>query len=198
MAEKIMKSICYTAYRSSIDLAKEKGSFPYLEKEKYINGNFIKNLPNNIKDGICKNGIRNSHLVTIAPTGTTSILANNISSGIEPVFDFSYRREIIGADGHKNIYSLNDYSYSLWRSMNNEKKPLPEQFINAKNLSPLGHLKMQSVLQKYIDNGISKTINVPENYSFGNFKSLYMKAYEYKLKGCTTYRNNPITGSVLS
>ncbi len=197
IAAKIMKTICHTAYRTSIKLAKDKGAFTYFEKEKYLKGHFIQTLPEKIRADINNHGIRNSHLTTIAPTGTTSILANNISSGIEPVFDFSYTRQVLEMDGSYTKYSLKDHAYTLWERINDKNMPLPPQFIDAKILSPTEHLKMQAALQPYVDNAISKTINVPEDYSFDEFRSLYMMAFENKLKGCTTYRPNPITGAVL-
>ena len=197
IAAKIMKTICHTAYRTSIKLAEEKGAFTYFEKEKYLEGHFIQTLPEKIRADIKNHGIRNSHLTTIAPTGTTSILANNISSGVEPVFDFSYTRQVLETDGSYTKHSLKDYAYTLWESINDNNKPLPTQFIDAKILSPTEHLKMQAALQPYIDNAISKTINVPEDYPFEEFRSLYMMAFESRLKGCTTYRPNPITGAVL-
>ena len=198
VAANIMKTINHSAYCTSISLAKEKGTFPYFEKEKFLKGQFIKTLPNEIRTEIDRYGIRNSHLTTIAPTGTTSILANNVSSGIEPVFDFAYTRQIRQADGTYTNYCLEDYAYTLWGKINDKNAPLPQQFVNASNLSPSEHLQMQAALQPYIDNAISKTIHVPENYSFEDFRSLYMIAFENNLKGCTTFRPNPITGAVLN
>ncbi len=197
-AAKIMKTICYAAYETSIELAKEKGVFPNFKNKDYLKGRFINCLPDEIINKIKKHGIRNSHLTTIAPTGTISILANNISSGIEPVFDFSYSRQILGSDGNYKKYSLKDYAYASWKSRQGKKEKLPNYFIDAKSIAPVEHLKMQAALQPYIDNAISKTINIPEDYPYEEFKSLYLVAFENKLKGCTTYRPNPITGSVLS
>ena len=196
-AANIMKTICYAAYRTSIKLAKEKSPFPLFKQEEFLAGKFIHSLPREIKAKIKAHGIRNSHLTTIAPTGTISLLANNISSGIEPVFDFSFTRKVLEADGSYKKYHLKDYAYSIWSSMHGGKKPLPEQFTDAKKLSPIEHLKMQAALQPYVDNAISKTINIPEDYSYENFRSLYMMAFDMNLKGCTTYRSNPITGAVL-
>ena len=197
-AAKIMSSICKTAYQTSVSLAKEKGAFPTLVKKKYLSGKFIKALPEKIKADINKYGIRNSHLTTIAPTGTTSILANNISSGIEPVFDFTYIRKVLELDGAHKQYKLQDYAYSLWKTLNKNNTSLPNQFINAKSLSPVEHLKMQAALQPHVDNAISKTINIPENYPYKEFKNIYLLAYENNLKGCTTFRPNPISGSLLT
>lgn len=193
----IIKTICYTAYYTSINLAKEKGIFPSFKQEEFLAGHFISTLPNDIKSKIKKYGIHNSHLITIAPTGTTSILANNISSGIEPVFDYSYSRKVLELDGTQKEYHLKDYAYALWKSINNKDTPLPLQFTTAKKLSPIEHLKMQAAIQPYVDNAISKTINIPEDFPYEEFQKLYLLAYENNLKGCTTYRPNAITGSVL-
>jgi ribonucleoside-diphosphate reductase alpha chain len=193
----IMKTICYTAYYTSINLAEEKSIFPSFKQDEYLAGSFIRTLPKDIKSKIKQHGIRNSHLTTIAPTGTTSILANNISSGIEPVFDYSYSRQVLELDGTYKKYHLKDYAYALWETIDNIDAPLPHQFVTAKRLSPIEHLKMQSALQPYVDNAISKTINVPEDIPYEEFQVLYMMAFKNNLKGCTTYRPNSITGSVL-
>jgi len=193
----IMKTICYTAYYTSINLAEEKSIFPSFKQDEYLAGGFIRTLPKDIKSKIKQHGIRNSHLTTIAPTGTTSILANNISSGIEPVFDYSYSRQVLELDGTYKKYHLKDYAYALWETINNKDAPLPHQFVTAKRLSPIEHIKMQAALQPYVDNAISKTINIPEDFPYEKFQSLYMLAYKNNLKGCTTYRPNSITGSVL-
>ncbi len=196
-ATDIMRTICHSAYRSSIALAREKGVFPFFDREKHIEGEFIQTLPEDIKAGIAEHGIRNSHLTTIAPTGTISMLANNISSGVEPVYDFSYSRRVLEAEGTYATYHLTDYAYRLWQSEKGERASLPAQFIDARSLSPTAHLNMQAALQPYVDNAISKTINVPENYSFEDFRSLYETAFDKGLKGCTTFRPNPVTGAVL-
>ena len=197
IATDIMKTTCHAAYHTSIKLAQEKGIFPYFDKEKFLAGHFIRRLPKEIKSEINKHGIRNSHLTTIAPTGTTSILANNVSSGIEPVFDFTYSRRILETHGNYKNFDLEDYAFTLWKKMHDKKQPLPNQFINAKEIAPSMHLKMQAALQTYVDNAISKTINIPKDYAYEDFQELYTVAFENNLKGCTTYRPNPITGAVL-
>ncbi|RMD60124.1 MAG: adenosylcobalamin-dependent ribonucleoside-diphosphate reductase [Nitrospirae bacterium] len=197
ISSEIMKEICYTAYRSSIEIAKEKGAFPFLDKRRYLEGPFISSLPIDIKRGISTYGIRNSHLIAIAPTGTTSMLANNISSGIEPVFDFSYKRRILDEHGNQITLELSDYAWSMWKKRYGDKKTLPESFVKAHDLPPIAHIEMQAALQPYVDNSISKTINIPEDYPFDDFKNVYEIAYEKGLKGCTTFRPNPITGEVL-
>lgn len=194
----IMKTICHTAYQTSIILAKEKGEFPYINKQKYLEGKFIQSLPENITNLIKKYGIRNSHLTAIAPTGTISLLANNISSGIEPIYDLSFIRRILKADSTNKEYTISDYAYTQWKIIHNNASSLPDYFVTANQLSPEKHLKMQATVQPFIDNAISKTINVPEKFPYHDFQSLYMTAYNSNLKGCTTYRHNSITGAVLN
>lgn len=198
VARKIMETLCHTAYRASIDIAREKGSFPFLDADAYLKGEFVRHLPADIRHGIHETGIRNSHLVAIAPAGTISLLANNVSSGLEPVFDFSYRRRILGDDGKAGTYDLVDDAYRRWRERHGESETLPSCFVDARNLDPETHLEMQAALQPFVDNAISKTINVPEDFDFERFKSLYELAYKKGLKGCTTFRANPVTGEVLS
>jgi len=195
-AASVMEAICHSAYRTSIELAREKGSFPFFERDKYLQGEFIRALPEDIRDGIAEHGIRNSHLTAIAPTGTISMLANNVSSGLEPVFDYSYTRRVLEADGDYATYRLTDAAVQLWQELNGDA-PLPAQFVEARHLEPEVHLGMQAALQPYVDNAISKTINVPEDYVFDAFKDIYAQAFDKGLKGCTTFRPNPVTGAVL-
>ncbi|MEW8177019.1 MAG: adenosylcobalamin-dependent ribonucleoside-diphosphate reductase [Candidatus Thiodiazotropha endolucinida] len=193
---KVMAQICHTAYRSSIELAKEKGAFPYFNRADYLRGPFIRALPDELQQGIEKHGIRNSHLIAVAPTGTISLLANTISSGLEPVLDFNYRRRILQSDGKYQTYTLIDYAWRLWQAVCSGK-PRPDYFVDCNTLVPDDHLLMQAALQPYVDNAISKTVNVPADYPFEQFKSLYKRAYALGLKGCTTFRSNPVTGEIL-
>ena len=197
-AEHIMQSLCHSAYRASIELAEEKGVFPFLEPEAYLDGQFIRSLPRDIRDAICQHGIRNSHLTAIAPTGTISLLANNVSSGIEPVFDFRHTRQILDRDGNYQAFDLEDFAYRTWCESGRNPQQLPDEFVDARSLAPLAHLQMQARLQQYVDSAISKTINVPEDYAFADFQDLYRQAYDQGLKGCTTFRPNPISGQILS
>lgn len=196
LAADVMRRICHRAYRTSVELAGEKGAFPYLNKDKYLAGEFVQTLPDDIRHGIGAHGIRNSHLTAIAPTGTISLLANNISSGLEPVYDFCHTRKVLELDGSYTEHELMDYAFRRWRERGSKEK-LPREFVSARDLPPEIHLAMQAALQPYVDNSISKTINVPVDFAFENFKNIYELAYDRKLKGCTTFRPNPVTGHVL-
>jgi len=198
VAADVMRQICHAAYRVSIDLAREKASFPYFERDKYLQGAFIRSLPDDIKNGISTHGIRNSHLIAIAPTGTISLLAGNVSSGLEPIFAASYVRKVLAEDGTPKEFALTDYALALWRATTGAPTPAPDGFATTTDLSVSAHLAMQAALQPFVDNSISKTINVPENCSFDEFKRIYDLAYDMGLKGCTTFRPNPVTGTVLS
>ncbi len=194
-AADIMRTVCHSAYRASIELARERGSFPAFEQEQYLQGEFVQQLPADIRDGIARHGIRNSHLTAIAPTGTISLLANNISSGIEPVYDWSYQRNVREADGSLAHYALTDFALARWRERS--EAPMTEAFVRAWEVAPEAHLDMQAALQPFVDSAISKTINVPPDFDFEQFKSLYEAAFDRGLKGCTTFRENPVTGAVL-
>ncbi|MDH3671804.1 MAG: adenosylcobalamin-dependent ribonucleoside-diphosphate reductase [Gammaproteobacteria bacterium] len=198
LASDIMQTICYTAYRTSVSLADEKGPFSWFHRDNYLKGEFVRTLPSDIRDGIANYGIRNSHLTAIAPAGTISLLANNISSGVEPIYSLSHSRRILERDNTHRTYDLCDYAYDLWQQKQGAQAKLPRQFVDANRLSAIAHLDMQAVLQPYVDNAISKTINVPEDYAFAEFRDLYRLAYEKGLKGCATFRPNPITGAVLA
>ncbi len=197
VAGEVMRRLCESAYQASIELAREKGAFTRLDKAKYLQGKFISHLPQAIRDGIARHGIRNSHLTAIAPTGTISLLANNVSSGLEPVYRFEYRRRVREADGSLSEHAVSDYAYRLYRKLNGADAPLTAAFVTAGEVSPFMHLDMQAALQPWVDNAISKTVNVPQDYSFDQFGSLYEYAYSKELKGCTTFRPNPVTGQVL-
>jgi ribonucleoside-diphosphate reductase alpha chain len=142
-------------------------------------------------------GLRNSHLTAIAPTGTISLLANNVSSGLEPVYDFALTRRVLERDGTYASHELVDYAMARWRHSQGTTQP-PETFVSAHQLAPAAHLAMQAALQPHVDNSISKTINVPRDYAFEDFKDIYRQAYDLGLKGCTTFRPNPVTGEVLT
>ncbi|MBN9499050.1 MAG: adenosylcobalamin-dependent ribonucleoside-diphosphate reductase [Alphaproteobacteria bacterium] len=196
--ERWMGAIRRLAYGASIDLAREKGAFPLFDREKYLQGEQVKILEPEIRDGIAKYGIRNALLTSIAPTGTISLMADNVSSGLEPVFSFSYMRTVLLPDGTRRQEEVSDHAYRLYKRMFGENAQLPDYFVDAQRLTPAEHVVMQAAVQKYIDASISKTINCPEDISFEAFKDVYTQAYALGCKGCTTYRPNDITGAVLS
>ncbi|MEW5708430.1 MAG: adenosylcobalamin-dependent ribonucleoside-diphosphate reductase [Pseudomonadota bacterium] len=197
LAAEVMRLICHSAYRSSIELAKEKGPFPFFERGQYLNGEFIRSLPADIRDGIARHGIRNSHLIAIAPTGTISLLAGNVSSGLEPAFAAEFRRSMLHEDGTTSAFELVDYAVALWRRLTGDRQGLPPAFVRASEVPPDGHVAMQAALQPFVDNSISKTITVPEDFPFDAFQNIYDLAYDRGLKGCTTYRPNPVRGMVV-
>ncbi|WP_294222119.1 adenosylcobalamin-dependent ribonucleoside-diphosphate reductase [uncultured Shimia sp.] len=192
-----MKAIARASYLASVDLAKEKGAFPLFDKEKYINGGLVQDMDQDVKDAIAKHGIRNALLTSIAPTGTISLYAGNVSSGIEPVFAYAYTRKVLQKDGSRTEEEVVDYAVQMWRDKFGDKE-LPSYFVNAQTLAPAAHVRMQAAAQKWIDSSISKTINCPEDIDFESFKDVYMQAWDTGCKGCTTYRPNDVTGSVLT
>ena len=196
LAARVMKLISETTWHVSIELAKERGSFLFFEKEKYLQGSFVKTLPIEIREDIAKFGIRNSHHNTIAPTGTISLLANNVSNGIEPIFSASYDRTVRNPEGELMKFSVMDYALRIWK--NNHTENLPPAWVDSQSLAPEQHLQIQAAVQPYIDNAISKTINIPENFPFERLMEVYSQAYALGLKGCTVFRPNQVTGSVLT
>ncbi|MBT4568702.1 MAG: ribonucleoside-diphosphate reductase, adenosylcobalamin-dependent, partial [Marinovum sp.] len=184
-------------YLASVDLAKEKGAFPLFDAEPYLESGTMQLMDEDVRDAIRRDGIRNALLTSIAPTGTISLYAGNVSSGIEPVFAYSYRRKVLQKDGSRTEEEVVDYAVQMWRDKFGDTE-LPDYFVNAQTLAPADHVKMQAAAQNWIDSSISKTINCPEDISFQEFKDVYLQAYELGCKGCTTYRPNAVTGSVLS
>ena len=185
------------AYLASTRLAAEKGAFSLFDSKAYLAGENIASLDGDIREAIAADGIRNALLTSIAPTGTISLFADNISSGLEPVFAFSYTRNVLMPDGSRRSEEVADYAVRLWRRLRSADAPLPDYFVDAQMLRPADHIRMQAEVQKYIDSSISKTINVPEDIPFEAFKDVYLEAYELGCKGCTTYRPNDVTGAVL-
>src|SRR5262245_10096294 len=184
------------SYLASADIAAEKGSFPLYNRERYLAGETVRGLPDDVRTAISRYGIRNALLNSIAPTGTISLLADNVSSGIEPVFAFSFVRHVLQPDGSKREENVEDHALSLWRRLKGNA-PLPDAFVDAQTLTPADHLAMQAAAQEFVDSSISKTINLPRDISFEAFKDVYEKAYVLGCKGCTTYRPNEVTGAVL-
>jgi ribonucleoside-diphosphate reductase alpha chain len=197
LASEIMRCIAETTWKVSIELAKERGAFPLFQKEKYMDGEFVKRLPSLIQMDIEKHGIRHSHHNTIAPTGTISLLANNVSHGIEPIFSAKYQRSVRTVDDKLQCFTIKDFAMHQWEQSKHHSS-FPPSWVDSQMLTPMDHLQMQAAVQPYIDNAISKTINIPENYPFEKLQEVYTKAFEFGLKGCTIYRPNAITGSVLS
>ena len=186
------------AYLASVALAEEKGPFPLFDAEKYLAGPTVRSLPAEVQAAIGRSGIRNALVTSIAPTGTISLLAGNVSSGIEPVFAWSYSRSVLLPDGSKRQEEVADPAFRLFRKLFGPEAPLPAYFVDAQSLTPDEHLVMQAEAQRHIDSSISKTINCPEAMAFEDFADVYQRAYDLGCKGCTTYRPNPVTGAVLS
>ncbi len=186
------------AYLASVDLAREKGPFPLFEHDPYLTGQTVSGLDDDVCDHISAHGIRNALLTAIAPTGTISLLASNVSSGIEPVFAFSFRRKVLLPDGTKREQEVSDYAVRLYRHLHGADAALPDYFVDTAALTPAEHVAMQAAAQDHVDAAISKTINVPEDIAFEDFQDVYRRAWDSGCKGCTTYRPNDVTGSVLS
>ncbi|MGL4235029.1 adenosylcobalamin-dependent ribonucleoside-diphosphate reductase [Tabrizicola sp.] len=192
-----MHAIARAAYLASVDLAKEKGAFPLFEAEGFLASGNMAGMDADVREAVRAHGIRNALLTSVAPTGTISLYAGNVSSGIEPVFAYAYTRKVLQKDGSRTEEEVVDYAVRLWREKFGEA-PLPEHFVNAQTLPPLDHVRMQAAAQKWVDSSISKTINCPVDISFDDFKEVYMAAWDQGCKGCTTYRPNEVTGSVLT
>jgi ribonucleoside-diphosphate reductase alpha chain len=185
------------AYLASVDLAVEKGPFPAYDPEPYLDGETVRTLDDDVQAAIRRSGIRNGLVTSIAPTGTISLLADNVSSGIEPVFSFRHRRAVLMPDGESRSQDVVDFAYRRYLDAYGEDAKLPDYFVDAQKLAPIDHLRVQATAQDFIDSAISKTINCPEDISFEDFKSIYREAFDRGCKGCTTYRPNAVTGAVL-
>ena len=200
MATRISEHMRDTAYRYSVELARERGAFPLFNADLYLSGgNFASRLPAEIKESIRKHGLRNSHLLSIAPTGTISLaFADNASNGIEPPFSYTYTRKKRMADGTFKEYAVEDYAWRLYRHMGGDVSRLPGYFVTALEISAQAHKEMVAAVAPYIDTSISKTVNVPEDYPYADFEDLYLTAWRSGLKGLATYRPNKVLGAVLS
>jgi ribonucleoside-diphosphate reductase alpha chain len=192
IAAETMRTVCHEAYAASIALARKKGAFPAFDRDRYLAGPFIAALPAALRDGIARDAIRNSHLTAIAPAGTISLLAGNVSSGIEPVFAADQRRSVLDRAGQPQMFALTDHAVGLWRALNGRSDGVPPALATATELSIAAHLDMQAALQPFVDNAISKTIHVPADCDFETYAGVYASAYQKGLKGCTTFR--PHTG----
>jgi ribonucleoside-diphosphate reductase alpha chain len=198
LAGRWMQLISQVAYRASAELAAEKGAFPLCDAPALLTRPNVVSLPADIRKAIAQHGLRNGLLTSIAPTGTISLLAGNVSSGIEPVFDFRLKRRMLNADGTVHEEVIEDDAVRVFRSLHGEQAALPPAFVRAADLTPRAHLAMQAAVQAHVDSSISKTINCPVDMPFEAFERIYLDAYEMGLKGCTTYRPNAITGAVLT
>ena len=199
MAAQIGRELRDAAYRASVDLARERGAFPALDADKYLATPFVRRLPEDIRAGIRAHGIRNSHLLSIAPTGTISLaFGRNVTGGIEPAFAWEYTRRTRDKSGATVEYPIQDYGYRMYLGMGGDREHLPTYFASAQTLAPADHLRMQAAVQPFVDSSISKTINCPVELPFDEFKRVYDLAYEWGCKGCTTYRPNDVTGAVLT
>jgi ribonucleoside-diphosphate reductase alpha chain len=199
MAVRIAERMRNAAYRASVELAREKGAFPKFDANGYLApGAFASRLPGDLQQAIRQHGIRNSHLLSIAPTGTVSLaFADNASNGIEPPFSWTYTRRKRESDGSMSEYTVEDHAWRLYRALGGDVNQLPEYFVSALGMSAGDHVAMMEAVQPYIDTAISKTVNVPGDYPYGDFKNLYRQAWRSGLKGLATYRPNSILGAVL-
>ena len=199
MAVRIARCMRDVAYAASVELAREKGAFPALDAERYLEpGTFASRLDEPLRDAIRAHGIRNSHLLSIAPTGTVSLaFADNASSGIEPSFSWTYRRKKREADGSTREYSVEDHAWRLYGALGGDAAQLPSYFVSALEMGATDHIAMMEAVQPFVDTAISKTVNVPAAYPFEDFQLLYQQAWRAGLKGLATYRPNSIIGSML-
>ncbi len=197
MAGRWMEVIAESAYRASAGLAAEKGAFPLYDRDAFLAAPFVLRLSETTRAEIARHGIRNGCLTSVAPTGTISLLAGNVSSGIEPIFDYRYRRNVLDKTAARRQETVEDHAFAEFRRRFGEDAPLPPAFVTARELAPSAHLAMQAALQPHVDSSISKTINVPADCSFEEFEAIYLEADALGLKGCTTYRPNAVTGAVL-
>ena len=199
MAARIAECMRDAAYAASVELAREKGAFPKFDARGYLaQGSFASRLPESLKAAIHEHGIRNSHLLSIAPTGTVSLaFADNASNGIEPPFSWMYKRKKRESDGSTTEYAVEDHAWRLYRELGGDVNALPDYFVSALAMSAQDHIAMMEAVQPFVDTAISKTVNIPADYPYEDFKDLYLQAWRARLKGLATYRPNSILGSVL-
>src|SRR5258706_4986466 len=197
MAARISEAMRDHAYRASSALAEEKGAFPLFNADLFLSGtSFATRLGEDLKKSIGKNGLRNSHLLSIAPTGTISLaFADNASNGIEPPFSWTYTRKKRMPDGTMKEFRVEDHAWRRYKTMGGDVENLPPYFVTALELSAHAHEQMVAAVAPYVDTSISKTVNVPEDYPYGEFQDLYMHAWKSELKGLATYRPNKVLGS---
>jgi ribonucleoside-diphosphate reductase alpha chain len=195
-AADLMRQVRDASYQASVELAREKGSFSAYEAEKYLDRPFIRALSAESREAIRRYGIRNSHLLAIAPAGTISLLAGNVSSGIEPIFGIESLRRVLNSEGRHHNFQVTDYAYGAWRGLQVGQPPLPDYFIDRKVISPRDHLLMQAALQPYVDGAISKTIALSQQLDRASVQEIFRTAYDLGLKGCTVFRESDRPGVI--
>jgi ribonucleoside-diphosphate reductase alpha chain len=198
LADKVMATICNAAYRTARELAAERGPFPEFRAADYLAAPFIQALPPELIEGIRSKGIHNSHLTAIAPAGSISLLANNVSSGVEPVYAYHGQRHVRDARGVTQRVAVHDYAWTLFRKLKGENTPLPDYFVEAHEVPAMAQLELQAVLQAHVDQAISKTINLSAAARFEECQAIFARAYQLGLKGCTMFRPGRGRGGVLS
>jgi ribonucleoside-diphosphate reductase alpha chain len=195
-ASGLMREICHASYQASVELARERGPFPAYDAAKYLDRPFIRGLPAEIRDAIRRHGIRNSHLLAIAPAGTISLLAGNVSSGIEPIFGIESLRRVLDGEGRHHDFQVTDYAYAAWRTQQEKQVELPDYFIDRKLISPHNHLLMQAALQPFVDGAISKTIALSGELESSSVPAIFQAAYDLAVKGCTIFRELSLPGVI--
>ncbi|WP_454736292.1 adenosylcobalamin-dependent ribonucleoside-diphosphate reductase [Cupriavidus necator] len=199
LAAQIAERMRDEAYLASTGLAVEKGAFPLFDAGAYLQSGFASRLPEPVREAIARHGLRNSHLLSIAPTGTITLaFADNASNGIEPAFSWTYNRKKRMPDNSYRSFEVADHAWRLYRHMGADMAQLPDAFVTALQMSALDHMRMLEAVQPCIDTSISKTVNVPEDYPYEAFRNLYLEAWQAGLKGLATYRPNSVLGAVLS
>jgi ribonucleoside-diphosphate reductase alpha chain len=202
LAARIARELRDAAYAASVELAREKGAFPLFDAQHYLKGSFIGRLPEALRAAIAQHGIRNSHLLSIAPTGTIALaFADNASNGIEPAYSWTYERKKRMPDGSWRMYEVADHAWRLYRQLGHDVSDpsrLPPRFVTALQMHASDHLRMMEAVQPFIDTAISKTVNVGQDYPYTEFQDLYAEAWCAGLKGLATYRPNTVLGSVLN
>lgn len=198
LVDEWMQALSNAAYLASAELAADRGAFACYDARRHMAQPCIEKLDPEVRAAIAQHGLRNAALTSIAPTGTISMFGGNVSSGVEPIFAASYKRKITEPDGRKSEQVVQDYAVQRYRQKFGEMVPLSDAFVTVADLTPQDHLRIQSTAQRWVDSGISKTVNCPEDISFAAFEGIYRQAYKTGCKGCTTYRPNAVTGSVLS
>lgn len=188
IADTMMRTLCHTAYRTSIEMVKERGVFPAYRVDKYVKSGFVRTLPDELQESIAHHGIHNSHLIAIAPAGSISLLAGNVSSGIEPIHALHGHRHVTIAQGSVQHVAVRDYAWDLFRTMHGDAAPLPDSFVEGRDVDPVEQLKLQSIVQAHVDQAISKTINVPIGASYDRYQDIFLRAWKLGLKGCTLFR----------